>query len=831
MADKGSEERNTFLRSILNRGPNKRQIKPAENNSLLQLALGEDSEDSEEDEDFEVNDDDEEDEGSEEENDDSAEKEEEEEKSDDNKQEVEISDNEDIDEDDAGDDNEREMKTDASLTVGELIEAMKTKKKLQISQPSSVASSEISASSTKKVAILICGICLDDVSDEGDEIVECDNCGITVHEGCYGINDEDSDCGKSNETDSPTELWFCDACKLGLQPDCELCPNLGGIFKETDTGQWVHLLCALYTPDVAFVKPEQLQCVTLSELPHYKWGAKDCNLCEDERFCRTGVCIECDAGMCRTYFHVTCAQMYGLLSDVPEECDEDVADPLFAHCRLHADKRTAASRRRTWLAYQSRYKKFSDHRSQDDKERVKQCLENIRLEFQEKRRKSVTKYYTPTERIPRVLNTCPGACRQLLKKAQLLGYSTGQTQSVINVRRKWFVQPALTSEFVTYYHDRSARLKEMQERQEELESSNKRLQKEEQSLRGKYHELTEIIQLLAEDIKERRQESLNLHRFLCKLSSKELDKPSLLESKKPKQLTSQTPSKSIKLHMCNTCKTTENQHQLVQCDTCHYYYHLGCVDPPLTRMPKRSAKCLWQCSECDPSDDEDEMEVDPEDTTPISQGRQRRIIKEPSKFTPDKGEAKKRKLNKSKRKAQPVGSENGSPDDKNSSLINGEKEKSQELSSEPSKKRGRRPGRKVTEPAEKKKKLEDVRTECCVCKERGTNANLVRCDSCKQCYHFQCLDPPIKANPKTRGYQWFCTECDESEEESEEEGDEDKSRNSDKTENIITTKETKEKSSEKDTRIEKQDKENEDEENSSVASSVPKENEPKKNAS
>lgn len=77
--------------------------------------------------------------GSEEENDDSAEKEEEE-KSDDNKQEVEISDNEDIDEDDAGDDNEREMKTDASLTVGELIEAMKTKKKLQISQPSSVVS-------------------------------------------------------------------------------------------------------------------------------------------------------------------------------------------------------------------------------------------------------------------------------------------------------------------------------------------------------------------------------------------------------------------------------------------------------------------------------------------------------------------------------------------------------------------------------------------------------------------------------------------------------------------------------------------------------------------
>lgn len=47
-----------------------------------------------------------------------------------------------------------------------------------------------------------------------------------------------------------------------------------------------------------------------------------------------------------------------------------------------------------------------------------------------------------------------------------------------------------------------------------------------------------------------------------------------------------------------------------------------------------------QCSECDPSSDDGEMEVDPQDTTPISQGRQRRVIKEPTKFTPDKGEVR-----------------------------------------------------------------------------------------------------------------------------------------------------------------------------------------------
>jgi len=42
-------------------------------------------------------------------------------------------------------------------------------------------------------------------------------------------------------------------------------------------------------------------------------------LCEDARFARTGVCISCDAGMCRSFFHVTCAQREGLLSEAAAE--------------------------------------------------------------------------------------------------------------------------------------------------------------------------------------------------------------------------------------------------------------------------------------------------------------------------------------------------------------------------------------------------------------------------------------------------------------------------------------------------------------------------------
>lgn len=54
---------------------------------------------------------------------------------------------------------------------------------------------------------------------------------------------------------------------------------------------------------------------------------------------------------------------------------------------------------------------------------------------------------------------------------------------------------------------------------------------------------------------------------------------------------------------CGICKKCTDQHLLAKCDTCRLYYHLGCLNPPLTRHPKRSKLYAWQCSECDKSDD------------------------------------------------------------------------------------------------------------------------------------------------------------------------------------------------------------------------------------
>lgn len=48
---------------------------------------------------------------------------------------------------------------------------------------------------------------------------------------------------------------------------------------------------------------------------------------------------------------------------------------------------------------------------------------------------------------------------------------------------------------------------------------------------------------------------------------------------------------------------------LAKCDTCHMYYHLNCLTPPLTRLPKKSKLYGWQCSECDKTSDSEVEEM------------------------------------------------------------------------------------------------------------------------------------------------------------------------------------------------------------------------------
>uniref|UniRef100_A0A7M4G0B9 PHD finger protein 14 n=1 Tax=Crocodylus porosus TaxID=8502 RepID=A0A7M4G0B9_CROPO len=608
-------------------------------------------------------------------------------------------------------------------------------------------------SSQKMDHILICCVCLGDNSEDADEIIQCDNCGITVHEGCYGVDGE-SDSIMSSASENSTEPWFCDACKCGVTPSCELCPNQDGIFKETDAGRWVHIVCALYVPGVAFGDIDKLRPVTLTEMNYSKYGAKECSFCEDPRFARTGVCISCDAGMCRAYFHVTCAQKEGLLSEAAAE--EDIADPFFAYCKQHADRLDRKWKRKNYLALQSYCKMSLQERekqlSPEAQARINARLQQYRAKA-ELARTTRPQAWVPREKLPRPLTSSASAIRKLMRKAELMGISTdifpvdtSDTSSSVDGRRK-HKQPALTADFVNYYLERNMRMIQIQENMTEQKNIKDKLENEQEKLHVEYNKLCESLEELQNMNGKLRNEGQGIWALLGRIIGQKLNIPAILRApkeRKPSKKEGGTQKASALpavLYSCGICKKNHDQHLLLLCDTCKLHYHLGCLDPPLTRMPRKTKNSYWQCSECDQAGSSD-MEADiAMETLPDGTKRSRRQIKEPVKFVPQDVPPEPKKI--------PI--RNTRTRGRKRSFVP-EEEKPEE--------RIPRERRQRQSVLQKKPKSEDLRTECATCKGTGDNENLVRCDECRLCYHFGCLDPPLKKSPKQTGYGWICQECD-----------------------------------------------------------------------
>ncbi|KAL3276919.1 hypothetical protein HHI36_012287 [Cryptolaemus montrouzieri] len=615
-----------IVKTAIERDPKKRRVKPVDTQAIINF---EDLEESSDDSDFRIEDhhdasDDDDDSLDSERNDDSSSVEEEE-----------------SDESDMHDELKAlKLSSNNGLTITELL------------HQANIHSDEYSKLADKYSEILICFGCLGDQSDSINEIIECDSCGVTVHEACYGVSDTVSLA--STDSLSPTAPWFCEACRAGvMDPVCELCPNTGGIFKETDVGKWVHLVCALYVPGVAFGEVDKLTSVTLFEMPYNKWGAKSCSLCIDERFARTGVCIGCDAGMCRTYFHVTCAQKEGFLSEAHSE-EVDQADPFYAHCKLHSDKTLVKKRKKNYLALQlrthSRLIEFQKegHSTSVEQLRIKRKLEKQKLHYMSHKSLKPPPW-VPTQKMPRLLTTSASACRRLLKKAQLMGIDTlalemqdAQIAALQDIRKKWHIAPAFSVEFIAYYLDRNDRLKSMKETLEKLLEENKILLHDQQTLRSKYDELLKVSVDTTKKEKDLKQSIHKFHSAILSASPTKnlpnidnLSKPAVTRPPQPmmvptaaalkmgvgfplnnipagrmdRVLSSHAKQDPLLLNECATCRQRRDQHLLAKCDTCSLYYHLNCLNPPLTRLPKKSKLYGWQCSECDKTSDSEVEEL------------------------------------------------------------------------------------------------------------------------------------------------------------------------------------------------------------------------------
>ncbi|EKX55161.1 hypothetical protein GUITHDRAFT_60047, partial [Guillardia theta CCMP2712] len=146
-----------------------------------------------------------------------------------------------------------------------------------------------------------CCVCLNDLDDAENPLLECSGCKLTVHQFC---------CGEAVKKKS---AFSCSRCSL-LAPSetqsarCYLCPVEGGFLKRAVTGEWLHLQCALWIDEIRFDQPEKLD-----EITGVQDVSKDrlklvCQICKQEG---RGACIQCKKGGCFAAFHVTCAQLAG----------------------------------------------------------------------------------------------------------------------------------------------------------------------------------------------------------------------------------------------------------------------------------------------------------------------------------------------------------------------------------------------------------------------------------------------------------------------------------------------------------------------------------------
>ena len=156
-----------------------------------------------------------------------------------------------------------------------------------------------------------CCICLDERGWAENPLVYCDGkgCSIAVHQACYGI------------VSVPSGPWYCRRCEIhgtAVHLSCKLCPYQGGALKKADEpDHWAHVVCALYIPEVEFGNVSSMEPIVIKNLPEERFK-KSCYICEEEnrQERNAGACMDCAKIGCKLSFHVTCAQMSGLLCEV-----------------------------------------------------------------------------------------------------------------------------------------------------------------------------------------------------------------------------------------------------------------------------------------------------------------------------------------------------------------------------------------------------------------------------------------------------------------------------------------------------------------------------------
>ena len=182
----------------------------------------------------------------------------------------------------------------------------------------------------------ICYICNNGDIEQNQLLFRCEQCGIIVHQYCYGAHEQD------------LKNWVCDPCKEMPKEEvynleCFLCPVRGGAFKKVELPiestfykkvmeykhnnsslpdfnyniiipkdnynkskfAWVHLSCALWNSNIGVKNYEKKLGISIENIKYEDFNSH-CNLCKKDNY---GPTIKCNNELCECKFHPECARI------------------------------------------------------------------------------------------------------------------------------------------------------------------------------------------------------------------------------------------------------------------------------------------------------------------------------------------------------------------------------------------------------------------------------------------------------------------------------------------------------------------------------------------
>ncbi|KAG0198839.1 hypothetical protein BGX28_007771 [Mortierella sp. GBA30] len=179
----------------------------------------------------------------------------------------------------------------------------------------------------------VCCVCLGRSTEADNVFVYCDtlDCALCIHQACYGVK----------TLPSESEPWLCDRCKAPPEEvvSCVCCPSRDGAFRrlvpDDPSGGWVHVVCALWLPETTLGDPENVDRISVRDIPEKNW-----------------------------------MMAYSLLETIE---DSDMADPYFTYCKQHgsADGQTKLNGWAKWVKQRDAFtKKWQENQGRKRTQRL-----------------------------------------------------------------------------------------------------------------------------------------------------------------------------------------------------------------------------------------------------------------------------------------------------------------------------------------------------------------------------------------------------------------------------------------------------------------------------